>query len=61
MDENVQEWVNLGVLQKWSEVRSPEDQEFPVVVCPLGVEPKNHEVCGMADMSMSSAEIFPSV
>ena len=40
MDENVQEWVNLGVLQKWSEVRSPEDPEFPVVVCPLGVEPK---------------------
>ena len=25
MDENVQEWVNLGVLEKWDDVRSAED------------------------------------
>ena len=40
MDENVQEWVNLGVLEKWDDVRSPQDPEVPLVVCPLGVEPK---------------------
>ena len=39
-DENVQEWVNLGVLQKWDEIRSPSDPEVPLVVCPLGIEPK---------------------
>jgi hypothetical protein len=40
MDENVQEWINLGVLEKWDDVRSPQDPEVPLVVCPLGVEPK---------------------
>ena len=36
----VQEWVNLGVLEKWNDVRSPEDPEIISVVCPIGVEPK---------------------
>ena len=40
MDENVQEWVNLGVLQKWDEIRTQQIQKPPLVVCPLGVEPK---------------------
>jgi len=40
MDENVQEWVNLGVLQKWDEIKSSSDPEMPLVVCPLGIEPK---------------------
>ena len=40
MDENVQEWVNLGVLQRWDKIRSPDDLEIPLVVCPLGIEPK---------------------
>ena len=40
MNDNVQEWVNLGVLEKWDEVRTPKDPKTPLVVCPLGVEPK---------------------
>ena len=40
MEENVQEWVNLGVLKKWDEVKTPEDPNIPLVVSPLGVEPK---------------------
>ena len=40
MEENVQEWVNMGVLQKWDEIKSPEDPDIPLVVSPLGVEPK---------------------
>ena len=40
MDENVQEWINLGVLQQWHLVRQPQDPDIPLVVCPLGVEPK---------------------
>ena len=50
MEENVQEWVNLGVLKKWEEVRTPEDANIPLVVSPLGVEPKKPRVCGMVDM-----------
>ena len=40
MDENVQEWINLGVLEKWNDVKSPTDPDTPLVVSPLGVEPK---------------------
>ena len=29
-----------GVLQRWDEVRTPEDPDIPLVVSPLGVEPK---------------------
>ena len=29
-----------GSLEKWDDVRSPEDPEVPLVVSPLGVEPK---------------------
>ena len=41
MNEQVQEWVNLGVLKEWSEIKSETDPETPWVVCisPLGVEP----------------------
>ena len=58
MDENVQEWVNLGVLEKWDEVKSPGDPEFPTVVCPLGWSLKNPEDYGMVGMLMSSAETY---
>jgi len=40
MEENIQEWINLGVLERWNDVRSAEDPLTPHVVCPLGVEPK---------------------
>jgi len=40
MEENIQEWLNLGVLERWDDVRSVEDPLTPRVVCPLGVEPK---------------------
>ena len=39
MNEQVQEWVNLGVLKEWSGVKSETDPEIPLVVSPLGVEP----------------------
>ena len=29
MDENVQEWVNLGVLEKWDDVTSTGDKRSP--------------------------------
>ena len=40
MDENVQEWINLGVLEQWDTVKNPGDPDIPFVVCPLGIEPK---------------------
>ena len=39
MNEQVQEWVNLGVLRKWSEVKEASDPDIPIVVSPLGIEP----------------------
>ena len=39
MDETVKEWVSLGILQKWNEVRTPQEPYIPEVVSPLGVEP----------------------
>ena len=39
MNEQVQEWVNMGVLKKWTDVKSDSDPEIPTVVSPLGVEP----------------------
>jgi len=40
MDSNVQEWLDLGVLEEWDKVKLSSDPPIPVVVCPLGVEPK---------------------
>ena len=40
MNDNIQEWIALGVLQKWEQAKLPSDPDVPVVVCPLGVEPK---------------------
>ena len=40
MDSTVKDWVQLGMLLKWDEVRQPRDPFIPVVVSPLGVEPK---------------------
>jgi len=40
MDENVQEWFNLGVLEKWDDIKTADDPDIPLVVCPLGIEPK---------------------
>ena len=57
MNENMQEWINLGVLQQWDLVKQPQDLAIPLTVCPLGVEPKNPEGSGMVDTSMNSAEI----
>ena len=39
MDDTVQEWNSLGVLQEWSQVRLPHEPLFPTVISPLGVEP----------------------
>ena len=56
MNEDVQEWINLGVLKHWKLVKQPaaQDPDVPVVyvVCPLaiGVEPKSSEDFGMGDM-----------
>ena len=38
MNEQVQEWVNLGVLRKWEDVRTKNDPLIPTVVSPLGIE-----------------------
>ena len=35
MDETVEEWVSLGILQKWEQVRTPEEPPIPEVVSPL--------------------------
>ena len=59
MDDTVNEWLRLGALQKWEEVRQPDDPEIPIVVSPLGIEPKNLDLCGMGDMLTNSARIFP--
>ena len=40
MDSTVKEWVSLGMLLPWQDVRKPTDPFIPVVVSPLGVEPK---------------------
>jgi hypothetical protein len=39
MNEQVQDWVNQGVLRKWEEMRSKSDPLIPTVVSPLGIEP----------------------
>ena len=35
MDKTVQEWVALGILQKWDEIRTTEESYIPEVVSPL--------------------------
>ena len=35
----MKEWVSLGMMKKWDEVRRPGDPFIPTVVSPLGVEP----------------------
>jgi len=40
MDNQVQEWLHLGVMKLWEDVRLESEPEIPTVVCPLGVEPK---------------------
>ena len=44
MNEQVQEWVNLGVLRKWEDVRTKNDPLIPTVVSPLGIEPSKPRV-----------------
>ena len=39
MDETVKEWVSVGILKKWNEVRTPQEPYIPEVFSPLGVEP----------------------
>ena len=39
MNEQVQEWVNLGVLRNWEDVRTKNDPLIPTIVSPLGIEP----------------------
>ena len=40
MSNTVEDWVSLGMLVEWESVRKPGDPFIPVVVSPLGVEPK---------------------
>ena len=40
MDSNVKEWRDLGAPEEWDKVKLPSDPPVPVVVCPLGVEPR---------------------
>ena len=40
MESTVRDWVSLGMLLPWQSVRKPTDPFIPVVVSPLGVEPK---------------------
>ena len=39
MDDTVQEWAALGVLQDWEQIRLPHEPLTPTVISPLGVEP----------------------
>ena len=65
MNEQVQEWVNLGVLKEWDDVKSPSDPFTPLVVSPLGIEPNKpraiwdgryvNEFCGDFPFHMDSA------
>ena len=65
MNEQVQEWVNLGVLKKWEDIRKDSDMDTPWVVCPLGVEPNKpraiwdgryvNEFCGEFPFHMDNA------
>ena len=50
MDSNVKEWLDIVVLEKWDKAKLPSDPPVSVVVCPIGVEPKNLEASGMEDM-----------
>ena len=55
MDTTVKEWVSLGMLKKWDEVRRAGDPFIPTVVSPLGVEPSKpralcQELCEMEGM-----------
>ena len=40
MDNTVKDWVQLGMLLKWKDVRKSGDPYIHVVVSPLGVESK---------------------
>ena len=50
MNDTVQEWNSLGVLQEWSQVRVPHEPLFPTVISALGLSPLNLELCGMGDL-----------
>ena len=39
MDATVSDWVSMGMLERWEEVRKANDPFIPTVVSPLGVEP----------------------
>jgi len=65
MNEQVQDWVNLGVLKKWDDVKSPSDANAPLIVSPLGIEPNKpraiwdgryvNEFCGDFPFHMDNA------
>ena len=65
MNEQMQEWVNLGVLKKWNDVKSNSDSNIPLVVSPLGIEPNKpraiwdgryvNEFCGDFPFHMDNA------
>ena len=51
MDDTVQEWNSLGVLQIWSQVRLPHTNLcFPQSYHHWGLSPLNLELCGMGDL-----------
>ena len=39
MDQTVEEWVRIGMLQEWEKIRTPDEPLIPEVISPLGVEP----------------------
>ena len=47
MKKTIQEWEDIGVIQKWESFRQNSLEEKPVVVCPLSVEPDKPEPYGM--------------
>ena len=66
MDDTVQEWAALGVLQDWEQIRLPHEPLTPTVISPLGVEPTKpralwdgrlvNEFCKDVPFSMDNVE-----
>ena len=44
MDNTVQEWSSLGILQEWEKIRRHKEPFIPTVVSPLGIEPNKPRV-----------------
>ena len=65
MDNTVQEWSSLGILQEWEKIRTHKEPIIPTVVSPLGIEPNKpralwdgrfvNEFCRDVPFSMDNA------